>query len=247
MVSSQLDDFVKQKGLSTFDDAEPAASSRQAQKHDPSLLQQFTKQKGLASFGDEEQEEELLLPQGHHELVVHVEHCTARRPSRTGSLRGSSEKYEEQAAQLREVLQPLSGEGSLRLEVNRPEHTGGAAPSRPQPRSRPASAGSGSSRSAVGPAPLQPVWPENRNGSQGWPRIGAFEVSFVLRNCQSQINQPSCAVYSKLQTGRWPAHGKLKAHMASLLHEQLKQDERDFAGYEMRQAVARQGGATNPT
>jgi len=244
--AQSLEDFVKQKGVATLDDMEPA--SRSVQKMDPSLLHQFTKHKGLASFDDEE-EEELLLPQGHHELVVHIEHCTAQRPSRTGSLRGSSQKYEDHTTQLKEVLQPLCGDGSLRIAVNQQELSASADGSR-RPRSRPASAGSGSGSRIAVPAPLQPAWPEQatRTGPPGWPRIGAFEVSLVLRNLQSNVNQPPEPVYSKLQTGRWPCHSKLKTHFSSVLHEQLKQDEKDFAAFEMKQAVFRQEtGAADPT
>merc|ERR1711939_181632 len=84
---------------------------------DSTLLGQFARQKGLATF-DDDATEELRLPLEHHELVVHVEHCTALRPSRTGSLRGSAQKYVDHFSQVEDVLRPLSGAGIITVLAN---------------------------------------------------------------------------------------------------------------------------------
>ena len=75
------------------------------------LRVEFLKSRGVATFDDDaESVDPRRTLEPHHELVVVVEYCTAPRPSRIGSLRGSAEKYTNCFALLDEALQPLKGE-----------------------------------------------------------------------------------------------------------------------------------------
>merc|ERR1719450_589193 len=62
-----------------------------------------------------------------------------------------------------------------------------------------------------------------------WPRIGAFEVCFTLRNRTCGASYGPHPVYSKLQTGRWPLHTKLVQRLDEKLQELLKDDAHRFA------------------
>lgn len=142
-----------------------------------------------------------------HELHVHVEYCTAKRPSRTGSLRGSAATYVERFQQLNELFTSMAGDATLDMAPNDPAHLGALAPGRrPMP--------------AAGTArlPLQAAaWPDQSWDSktkQSWPRLGAFEVSLTLKNTQSGKCYGPRPVYSKLETRSWPLLLKLEARKA---------------------------------
>ena len=83
-----------------------------------SALDNFVKQQGVAVWGDDEDGAALLGLLPPHELIIHVEHCVATRPSRTGSLSGSSQKYAEMFACLQAALKPLEGQGGLTVVTN---------------------------------------------------------------------------------------------------------------------------------
>jgi len=238
--SELFSEFTRQKGLSTFAADEAAANSASTERlmKDSNLLDQFARQKGLATFGDEEQEE-LRLPLEHHELIIHVEHCTALRPSRTGSLRGSAEKYVDHFSQIEGALSELRGEGAISVlaNVNEEDSAERGAAQQPQQQrpSRPQSAGVIRS-SPRPPSPLRQRWPEQLqqlqqlpNSKTSWPRIGAFEVTLTLHNTKSKARHGPCPVYSKLLTGVWPKHAKLRTRCGSILQELLKKDELDFS------------------
>jgi len=200
---------------------------------DSSLLEQFAKQKGLATFDDEEEEEQQLFPQSQHEIVVHVEYCTALRPSRTGSLRGSSQKYIDHFSQLEDVFAPLRGDGELRVVANQKQHAAPAASRTAAATKRPSSAATHRTVDAslgvnTSAARLMATDSEGGDGGRLWPRIGAFEVSLTLRNTQSGRTHGPALIHSKLETGRWPLHAKVRGRFLGVLNEMLKADEIDF-------------------
>jgi len=236
-----MNKVAKQKGLATVDADEEELQRQQ-------LLDKFAKQKGLATFDDEEEEQQQLrVPQAHHELHLHVEYCTALRPSR--SLRGSTQKYVDKCEQLEELLLPLKGDGMLFILPNQQENAGGSADrphsscaNRVRLPARPASADHHMRPSS----PLKPVWPENSSSASNssWPRIGAFEVSFTLRNnLLKKVVYGPCLVYSKLQSGRWPLHTKLKSTIEQMLQEALAKDELEFGVEQtLRQQISKSDG-----
>ena len=54
-----------------------------------------------------------------HELVIHIEHCKADRPSKMGSLKGCKENYETKARDIETVIKSLSlGAGTVSVHIN---------------------------------------------------------------------------------------------------------------------------------
>jgi len=114
-----------------------------------------------------------------HDLIVHVEHCIALRPSQMGTLRGSTERYASSFALLREaVLQHVlvGSAGGLVLEANNVAY-------RPQPS----------------------PWEQTLPSQMGFPRVGSFEVSVQLTDTRFDRTYGPVTVHSKLGTFRFPS------------------------------------------
>eukprot|EP00966_Prymnesium_polylepis_P183983 4264492-Prymnesium_polylepis.1 len=89
-------------------------------ERETSLLDAFAREKGMQCIDDLANEPQRLDLQSHHELVIAVEFCVAPRPSKLGSLRGSSEKYVAMYDALKDALVGLCGEGLLTLRKASP-------------------------------------------------------------------------------------------------------------------------------
>jgi len=197
-------------------------------ERDSSLLDAFAKQKGMACIDDVDAEPERLSLQSHHELVVAVEFCVAPRPSKLGSLRGSSEKYVSMFDALQEPLDELRGEGMVTLRKASPTEVMAAT----------LAAVRGVVQAAT---PTRPASANARLRSGGpvddvAPRIGSFEVLFTLINCQSGAKYGPIQVHSKLHTRRWPLFDKLRQRLDAHLQQFLA---KDTGHYEFHQAKER--------
>lgn len=182
----------------------------------------------------------IVLPGG-CVLEVGVEYCTARRPSRNGSLRGSSEAYAQHFEHLKALLKRMcqaSGAGlhilvnevglqdfnihdeeaSLALALGAVTSNFAAGALRPSSAGliRSTAACSGAST----PSTSRPASPPSSPRAFA-PRIGAFEVRVLMRAPHDdgfdRMFGPM-AVYSKLQSGHWPKHDKL----ASIISERVQ-------------------------
>ena len=201
------------------------------------LLTQFMKTKGCKTIGDDDDVEELMQLLAAHELIIHVEHCITRRPSRTGSLRGSAEKYEQHFSDLQAAMGPLQGAGRLSVLANHQDHAPvssslamGALSPVPKAPKRPGSANPAMRRTA----PLQPLWVQEggasqRVGCRSFPGIGAFEVAYTLRNTETGASYGPELVYSKLLSRQWPNPGKLRKTIGHSLQPLLKKDQSNSA------------------
>ena len=184
--------------------------------HDSSLLDAFAKQKGMCTIDDADLEPKRLSLQQHHELSVAVEYCVAARPSKLGSLRGSSEKYESMYDSLEMALDELRGGGGISLRKASPSEVNAAANS--------------ASRGALPPVtPVRPKSAAARLGSSvkpedATPRIGSFEVLFTLVNCHTGHTYGPMQVHSKLQTRQWPLMQKLRQRIDMHLQHFLIKD-----------------------
>ena len=81
------------------------------------MLDQYAMSKGLKMVDDDDDEavthHEMTAD---HELVIHIEHCKADRPSKMGSLKGCKENYETKARDIETVIKSLSlGDGTLQV------------------------------------------------------------------------------------------------------------------------------------
>ena len=201
------------------------------------LLTQFMKTKGCKTIGDDDDVEELMQLLAAHELIIHVEHCITRRPSRTGSLRGSAEKYEQHFSDLQAAMGPLQGAGRLSVLANHQDHAPvssslamGALSPVPKAPKRPGSANPAMRRTA----PLQNLWVQEggasqRVGCRSFPGIGAFEVAYTLRNTETGASYGPELVYSKLLSRQWPNPGKLRKTIGHSLQPLLKKDQSNSA------------------
>ena len=149
------------------------------------------------------------LAEGHARLVVVVEHCTAQRPST--NLKGSSEKYVAVCKKLETAfVDAFNGEWDIDFQVN------------PPPSVVP---GEKFMNADDACAYLRNFsWHTHRDLLLGkqvvdvstypprlhpYPRVGAFEVSYVVIDGDDQV---ACApVFSKLVSGTWPNLDKLMA------------------------------------
>lgn len=208
---------------------------------DTSLLDAFAKQKGMLTVDDTEEEPRLCLLQ-HHELVVAVEHCTAVRPSKVGSLRGTNEKYTSTFSNLDGAMRELVGEGSCLVRKKTvgeclatllAERRGlmgtskSAAPLPARPQSASATLRGGGASSAT--------------SDEHFPRIGSFEIAFSLVNRVTGNTYGPFEVHSKLQTRRWPLLEKLRQRVDAQLQLFLATDMRD---HQFHQAKTKAGLAT---
>ena len=84
------------------------------------MLDQYAMSKGLKMVNDDDEEaathHEMTAD---HELVIHIEHCKADRPSKMGSLKGCKENYETKARDIETVIKSLSlGDGTVSVHIN---------------------------------------------------------------------------------------------------------------------------------
>ena len=84
------------------------------------MLDQYAMSKGLKMVDDDDEEavthHEMAAE---HELVIHIEHCKADRPSKMGSLKGCKENYETKARDIETVIKSLSlGAGMVSVHIN---------------------------------------------------------------------------------------------------------------------------------
>ena len=159
-------------------------------------------------------------------LIVGSEYCTAPRPSRNGSLRGTSEAYVLHFERFRRLVhEVIFGSGcanvvtianNQRLETNAPDPMlalyGIGAPDYKQP---PVLATNQPTRAAAAPKAGAPAFQ---------PRVGAFEIAVALHTPVGKFG-PS-VVFSKLETGRFPRHDKLAELMTLRVVELLAQRDR---------------------
>ena len=194
---------------------------------DQSLLDAFAKQKGMCCIDDADDEPAHLQMQQHHELSVAVEYCVAQRPSKLGSLRGSSAKYESMYDSLAEVLADLQGEGAITVRKATPTEVNAA-----------------DSAALRGmPVPLTPTRPQSANArlrstgtpeDDSVPRMGSFEVLFTLYNRQSGQKYGPIQIHSKLQTRQWPLMQKLRQRLDVHLQQFLGKDVGHHQFYQAR-------------
>ncbi len=180
-------------------------------RKDPSraeVMDAVLKSKGMRGMDDLDraEEEPLLELQQHHEILVVIELCEAARPSKLGSLKGSHAKYEEHYQRMESIFDEVRGQGEVRLKKWEAPPGAASTPSRPQ------SAQSQYTRLArqAGMAVEQ---------QRVAPRIGAFEVSFSLRNTTSNAKYPTIPLFSKLDSGHWPGSA---TRLANRIRQELQ-------------------------
>ena len=186
----------------------------------PMLLQSM-----VHSSGGEQAAEQAAVPA--HEgppafkLIIEVEHCTAHRP--TAVLKGSAENYVEAAqrldAAISELAPTLGCEYELRvnplLELVRAPSWMESAPTTKRMVERQMS---GQLQNMVPTSPHRHrAAPERPATTTGYPRIGAFEVSYALRALDSGIQIAGGPLYSKLATLKWPNTGLLVRAMTKVV------------------------------
>ena len=103
----------------------------------------------------------------HHELTLHIEHCTAPRPSRLGTLTGRTEQYTEKLADIQKQLESSDVINNRpieyvvnKAEVSESQRSDGAVQHRP--------------------APSLP----GRDPAEFTPRLGAFEGAARLNHAR---------------------------------------------------------------
>ena len=177
-----------------------------------------------------------VSPKDTHRLVVVVEHCTAQRPST--NLKGSSEKYVAVCKKLEAAfVEAFDGEWDIDFQVN------------PPPSVVP---GEKFMNADDACAYLRNFsWHTHRDLLLGkqvvdvstypprlhpYPRVGAFEVSYVVIDGDDQV---ACApVFSKLVSGTWPNLDKLMARLdKGVQHALISQQHAAVAAAESAQAA----------
>ena len=166
-------------------------------------------------------------------LEIGIEYCVARRPSRNGSLTGSSQAYVDHCTKLKALVEEMLGGDTSKVQfvVNEP----GLIAFDLQPQQHAFGTGSLSAAGTVRPASANLI----RRGSLGihtdsaaaaaafTPRLGSFEVAILLRSSREvQHCYGPLTIFSKLAEGRWPYHSVLAPQMRSrvqqLVSEHLK-------------------------
>jgi hypothetical protein len=173
---------------------------------------------------------EILLPEGGI-LEVGIEYCTARRPSRNGSLRGSRHAYVKHCNAFQSVVEqmlPSAGSNLVTIVNNDDLDKFGAAPMETM--------STLGGNCAVGS--LRPYSAElirsgtGASGRQFEPRIGAFEVAVILRVADDHGVTHSygpLTAFSKLKCGRWPWHDKLAKRFRGCVEMLLEENEQRLA------------------
>jgi len=139
------------------------------------MLDQYAMSKGLKMVDDDDEEaathHEMTAD---HELVIHIEHCKADRPSKMGSLKGCKENYETKARDIETVIKSLSlGAGTVAVHINdekiHHELAGGPSPPAARGGKSPRAKSTPSMRVSV----TTPLSPTSTSGTQTWrPRYG---------------------------------------------------------------------------
>ena len=187
------------------------------------MLDQYAMSKGLKMVDDDDEEavthHEMTAD---HELVIHIEHCKADRPSKMGSLKGCKENYETKARDIETVIKSLSlGAGKVSVHINEEkihnELAGGPSPPAARGGKSPRAKSTPSMRVSV----TTPLSPTSTSGTQTWrppvrtrfgwqpqptpekketwPRIGACEVTMQLRNTLLHTRYPTVTLASKIE------------------------------------------------
>ena len=146
-------------------------------------------------------------------LELGIEYCTARRPSRNGSLRGNSKAYVEHCVKLKALVELMMGDDSskLRFVVNEPELSNFKARDSRQGMVP----GSVWQVTLAAAGALRPSSADLIRGNAAFtPRLGSFEVSILLRASDEKQLQAfgPFQIFSKLEEGRWPYHDTLAQH-----------------------------------
>ena len=223
------------------------------------MLDQYAMSKGLKMVDDDDEEavthHEMTAD---HELVIHIEHCKADRPSKMGSLKGCKENYETKARDIETVIKSLSrGAGTVSVHINEEkihhELAGGPSPPAARGGKSPRAKSTPSMRVSV----TTPLSPTSTSGTQTWrppvrtrfgwqpqptpekketwPRIGACEVTMQLRNTLLHTRYPTVTLASKIEAAMWPS----KRLVAKRVEKSLQKLLADEKSEELRQEVAR--------
>ena len=223
------------------------------------MLDQYAMSKGLKMVNDDDEEaathHEMTAD---HELVIHIEHCKADRPSKMGSLKGCKENYETKARDIETVIKSLSlGAGTVSVHINEEkihhELAGGPSPPAARGGKSPRAKSTPSMRVSV----TTPLSPTSTSGTQTWrppvrtrfgwqpqptpekketwPRIGACEVTMQLRNTLLHTRYPTVTLASKIEAAMWPS----KRLVAKRVEKSLQKLLADEKSEELRQEVAR--------
>jgi hypothetical protein len=159
-------------------------------------------------------------------LEIGIEYCVARRPSRNGSLMGSSQAYVDHCTKLKALVEEMLGgdTSNVHFVVNEP----GLIAFDLQPQQHAFGTGSLSAAGTVRPASANLI----RRGSLGihtdsaaaaaafTPRLGSFEVAILLRSSgEVQHCYGPLTIFSKLAEGRWPYHSALAPQMRSRVQQ----------------------------
>lgn len=156
----------------------------------------------VKTLSDLEEEEQLLTLEACHELIVTVEFCNATRPSKLGSLKGSHAKYEEEFHRIEDALTVARGLGVLSVREWAADCSSPSSTARP--RLEPAHSSCSSAQRLARQMGLS-VDPRPRTA----PRIGSFEVSFELRNQETNAVYGPVEVFSKIKSGHWPGSNRM--------------------------------------
>lgn len=209
---------------------------------DSALLDAFTRQKGVACVDDVDAEPpQRLKVQPHHEVVIAVEYCTAPRPS--SSLRGSREKYDQMFNAVGPAVSELCDEGELTVRKASPREVEMAAKATKRVERVEAHTfnqtgvlfAKSAMRPQARPMSANPRLEKAESADEDCPRLGSFEVLFMLINRQSGQKYGPTQIHSKLVTRRWPLFDKLRQRMEVHLQEFLAKDSGNFEYHQARE------------